>query len=234
MISDGEQYIRLSDTKLFYKQAGTGPALILIHGWGQNHRVFTHLMDHLARHFTVYAFDSRGHGKTGPGTKPLTILQMARDMQAALEALALRQVLVLGFSDGANIALQMAVICPQYLCRIVLISANVNFQGLKFGFRLYLKTLNQLFKISRRYREMIQLLLTGPQLGVAQLQTIRVPILLLVGDHDIVKPAHTRELRLLIPGARLKVITHTTHFTILRKWPEYIGLVSRFLCLRAG
>ena len=97
---------------LWAEQTGTGRPLVLLHGNGESHRVFDRMVPQLAQRHRLVGLDSRGHGASPRGDGPLTIARMADDVDAALDALDLRAVDVLGFSDGGNIALELAVRHP--------------------------------------------------------------------------------------------------------------------------
>lgn len=58
----------MSDISLCYTMQGAGPPLLLLHGNGQDGSYFSHQSAYFARRYTVYAIDTRGHGKSPRGT----------------------------------------------------------------------------------------------------------------------------------------------------------------------
>ena len=65
------------DVKLYYKEAGKGFPLILLHGNGENGGYFEHQIGYFQDKYRVIALDTRGHGKSPRGEKPFTIRQFA-------------------------------------------------------------------------------------------------------------------------------------------------------------
>lgn len=106
----GTSYIDVGDLKIFYAEQGTGSPLVLIHGglatgdtmWGER-------VPALARHYRVLVPDSRGHGRTNNPAGKLSYRQMADDAAGFIDALGLQQPMVLGYSDGAQIAIELGL-----------------------------------------------------------------------------------------------------------------------------
>jgi pimeloyl-ACP methyl ester carboxylesterase len=82
-------------------QAGTGPVILLVHGWAADGRLFAQLQAGLSTQFRVITPDLRAHGSTPQGTAPLTIETLAEDLWALIEHQNLHQVIALGWSMGA-------------------------------------------------------------------------------------------------------------------------------------
>lgn len=88
-----------------FEEAGSGPALILLHGNGEDRTWFAHQIRGLCSIRHVYALDTRGHGQSPRGQAPFTLEQFAADLKAFMDRKQLEQADILGFSDGANTAL---------------------------------------------------------------------------------------------------------------------------------
>jgi pimeloyl-ACP methyl ester carboxylesterase len=107
---------------------GAGPPLVLLHGNSEDGRVFDRMMPYLGA-FTAIRLDSRGHGRSPQGDRPLTVTQLAIDTCRSL--LAFRDLTgagrfgLIGFSDGANIGLEIAIHRPDLLAAEVLMGGNV-------------------------------------------------------------------------------------------------------------
>jgi pimeloyl-ACP methyl ester carboxylesterase len=86
---------------------GHGPAIVLLHEWASNHRVWAPIAHRLSHRFTVYRWDARGHhgghGETPPPTsgRPVTIERMADDLRNLLDHFRLEHPIVVGHSMGA-------------------------------------------------------------------------------------------------------------------------------------
>ena len=108
--------------RLYIETRGTGPSIVLLHGWGMNLRVFDTLATALARDHAVTAIDLPGHGRS-PWRAGLTP-ESAADL--LLEALPERAAL-LGWSLGGQLALCMAARCPERVERLVLVASTPRF-----------------------------------------------------------------------------------------------------------
>jgi len=99
--------IEINDDKYFVRVEGSGPCLVLVHGYPLDHRMWNACFDPLAKHFTVVAPDLRGFGKSG-GLLPITPMEkFADDIQAILEKLEIaRPIHFCGLSMGGYIGWQ--------------------------------------------------------------------------------------------------------------------------------
>jgi pimeloyl-ACP methyl ester carboxylesterase len=68
--------------------------------------------ERLRKHHRVIMFDRRGHGRTADTPEPFHYRSMAQEAAAVIEALELAPVSVVGYSDGANLLLRLAVMMP--------------------------------------------------------------------------------------------------------------------------
>jgi pimeloyl-ACP methyl ester carboxylesterase len=82
-------------------QAGTGPVILLVHGWAADGRLFANLHAELSKTYRVITPDLRAHGLTPRGSSPLTIETLAEDLWALIEDQNLQDVTALGWSMGA-------------------------------------------------------------------------------------------------------------------------------------
>ncbi|MEP0710479.1 MAG: alpha/beta hydrolase, partial [Algoriphagus sp.] len=96
------KFVDVGDAKLYYEIYGTGIPLVILHGGGVGSIYEMHqFIDSLSQNFQVIAISTRGHGKSGLGNGPTTVVQKANDILAVVNAEKLDKVIVLGFSDGA-------------------------------------------------------------------------------------------------------------------------------------
>ena len=98
-------YFRTSDgTDLYYKDWGTGPAIIFSHGWPLSSDAFEDQMNFLAQHgFRCIGLDRRGHGRSAQSWTGHTIEQYAQDLHELVEHLELDQVHLVGHSTGGAV-----------------------------------------------------------------------------------------------------------------------------------
>ncbi|MGD0255258.1 MAG: alpha/beta hydrolase [Acidimicrobiales bacterium] len=88
-------------------EGGTGPVVMLLHGFLLDSSIWAHQFRDLAHRHRVIAIDHRGHGKSLPGVGALGVRRLAADLAAVLEELDLSKVLLVGHSMGGMVALQL-------------------------------------------------------------------------------------------------------------------------------
>ena len=101
-------------TKIFWTEQGAGEPLLLIAGLGAPHRAWRRIEPLLAEKYRVITFDNRGTGETEfPTNEPFTILLMASDAKAVLNAAGVESAHILGMSMGGMIAQEFALQFPE-------------------------------------------------------------------------------------------------------------------------
>jgi pimeloyl-ACP methyl ester carboxylesterase len=83
-------YIELNGITLYYEVSGTGPAILLLHGNGEDHSIFNETAELLRKDYTVYALDSRDHGKSSR-VQTLSYEEMAEDVAEFVRMLKLEK-----------------------------------------------------------------------------------------------------------------------------------------------
>jgi pimeloyl-[acyl-carrier protein] methyl ester esterase len=111
---------------LYVEVNGSGPDLVLLHGWGLNLRVWDGLVEALRDHFRLIALDLPGHGRSAWSAGRGTPAEQAWLIHATLTSISNRYAL-LGWSLGAQIALDLTAAMPGRVDRLVLVSATPRF-----------------------------------------------------------------------------------------------------------
>lgn len=109
------------DISLYYQEKGKGIPFVLLHGNGGDGNYFKSQIDYFSDNYKMIAVDTRGHGKSPRGNAPFTMNQFVEDLNNLLKKLELSQVILLGFSDGANIAMKYAIKYPEKIKALILI-----------------------------------------------------------------------------------------------------------------
>ncbi len=107
---------------LHVEASGSGPDLVLLHGWGMNAAVWGELATELAQHFRLHCVDLPGHGAS-PACAPCTLDELADRLAAGLP----RRMVVCGWSFGGQVALNWALRKPDQIERLVLLAATPRF-----------------------------------------------------------------------------------------------------------
>jgi len=199
--------LRVNNIDIFYEQAGSGPPLLLLHGNGESRKIFRKAMVRLGEKFTVYAIDSRGHGRSGR-VKELHYADMAEDMAQFIDALGLKRPMLYGFSDGGIIGLLMAVNHPGLLSRMAISGASLNPHSTSEG---WLRFFRAAYFVTRGAKW--KLMLEEPDFTQEQLARVDIPTLVLAGENDMIIEAHTRVIAGAIPGARLQILPGENHMS---------------------
>ena len=221
------------DISLHYIKKGSGAPLLLLHGNGESGGYFLHQIDEFARYFTVYAVDTRGHGRSPRGTAPFTISQFAEDLLGFMDGQGMEKARILGFSDGGNIALTFALRRPERVERLVLNGANLDPSGVKPSVQIPIVLgykMASLFKApkARANAEMLGLMVNEPRIDAKELSALAMHVLVVVGSKDMIKAAHSRLIADSLPNGRL-VTMEGDHFIANKQPGPFNRAVLEFL-----
>jgi len=192
----------------------------------------------LAKHFRIIAFERPGHGHTADTSEPFSFETMAEVTVDFIEALKLGAVNLVGWSDGAIVALLVAISRPDMVMRLVSVGGlfDTNAQSKEDLNWIRLLTPESLRKsaspLVKRHDEASpdgpahfpvvvektkRLWLNEPNITKEELAKISAPTLVIAGDREAIPIEHTLELFRSIKGAQLCIIPGTTHFLLSEK-----------------
>jgi pimeloyl-ACP methyl ester carboxylesterase len=118
------RHLVLHGHDLAYREAGTGPTLLLIHGMAGNSRAWKAVMPELARDHHVIAPDLPGHGESDPPTGDYSLGNLAATLRDLLGALGVERTTIVGQSLGGGVAMQLAYQHPELAERLVLVNSG--------------------------------------------------------------------------------------------------------------
>lgn len=221
--------------QLNYTVAGQGFPLILLHGNGEDHTYFKHQIGPFSARYQVLALDTRGHGQSPRGTAPFTLEQFAEDLKGFLDSREIKRCHLLGFSDGANIALLFALKYPEYVEKLILNGADLSPSGVKLSTQVpivlswgLLQVIRRLDKKAQPKWELLDLMTTQPHIKPKALSALAMPTLVVAGERDMIREKHTRRIAQSIPNSKL-VILPGGHFVARRNWQAFNPVVLKFL-----
>ena len=205
--------VQSMDIQLHAIEYGSGEPLILLHGNGEDSSFFAGQIPFLAQQFRVIALDTRGHGASPRGTAPFTLEQFADDLADFMNSWSIGAAHLLGFSDGANIAMIFALRWPRRVKSLVLAGGNLFPEGLTDEVRAEDEAAWQvaLREGDERTLELLRLMMDEPHIDTVQLVQLDMPTLVVAGTHDMIREEHTRLIAESIPGAQLRFI-EGSHF----------------------
>jgi pimeloyl-ACP methyl ester carboxylesterase len=235
----GGQYANLNGVRIWYETFGSGQPVLVLHGGTGSLEDMREQIRALAATRFVVAVDSRGHGRSTDSDAPLSYVLMADDTLKLLDQLNIRQTDIVGWSDGAIIGLDLAMHYPERVRRLVAIGANYDVDGLKDkpvldasippvpGF--YARNAPDPAHWPKLYRNVVTMWASQPHYTIADLGTIKVPVLVMAGEFDVIKRAHTDQLAHAIPGAEEVIIQGGTHNVVLSKPDAVNARILAFL-----
>lgn len=118
--------VEAGEASIFLRRAGSGPAILLLHGFPQTHLMWRQVAPLLADRFTVICPDLRGYGRSGcpasrPDHAPYAKRAMAKDMVAVMETLGFQRFSVAGHDRGGRVAYRLALDHPERVERLAVL-----------------------------------------------------------------------------------------------------------------
>jgi pimeloyl-ACP methyl ester carboxylesterase len=229
-------YIQSGSANIYYELHGdSGEYLVLLHGNGESMQRMHHQIEYFSKSYRVLAIDSRGHGESTFGKGSLSLSSMALDVENVLIALNIDKVNLLGFSDGANIAMLLAIKRPELISKLVLIGGNTKPTGMTAGSltavyaAYFLTKASAFFDKTRKYQiDYLRLMAKEPHISPRNLKRITSPTLVVAGTHDMIKLSNTKLIVSSIPNSELCLL-EGDHFIIYREPDVMNKAVDNFL-----
>ena len=229
-------YVDAGGVNTYYEVTGAGEPVLLLHGGMCTAETLDGQTPSLAERYRVFVPERRGHGRTPDVDGPLSYGVMADDTIALMDTLGIGSAHLVGWSDGASVALLVALRRPERVRKLVLIGQPVEFEGARPEMRAMLDSftsedlppmLRQLYaaaspdgpahfdavfdRIKPSWRQ------TGATLE--DLGRVQAPTLVLIGEHDVTTIEHAAAMQRALPHGRLGVVPGATHALPMEK-PE--------------
>ncbi len=198
--------VHVNGVTLHYVVAGAGKPVVLVHGNGEDHGIFSVETEQLtAAGYRVFAPDSRGHGANEP-LQEYHYADMADDIYEFIRALKLEKPALYGHSDGGIIGLLLEIRHPGTLGALAISGTNLSPRGLQPSFLEEFTAINR-----ERPDPLVTLMLTEPDIDPEALKAIRIPVLVTAGEHDLILREETEKIAASLPDARLFVLPGQDH-----------------------
>ena len=243
-VTSEEGYVEHDGARIWYAVYGSGPPVILLHGglghsgnWGYQIPAL------ISSGYRVVLIDSRGHGRSTRDARPYTYEMMASNVLAVMDAVGLDKAAVVGWSDGACIALILGMTAPARIAGVFFFGCNMDPSGtkevarspiLERCFGRHAKDYARLSATPDQFaafREAVGLMQkTQPNSTAAELARVRVPVAVVQSERDeFITRAHAEYLARSIPGAELRILANVSHFAPLQRPEQFNGEVLAFL-----
>jgi pimeloyl-ACP methyl ester carboxylesterase len=242
-------YVDIGPVHTWYEAQGQGDPLLLLHGGLDTNASWGGELAALAEHFRVVAPERRGHGHTPDVEGPLSYRVMAEDTVAFIDHVLGRPVHLVGWSDGAILALMVALARPELVRRLVLIGGAADVSGYVSEFieATRLPADSEVYQPFRAvydvvspdgpehwpvvFSKMMTMWRTEPHIPLEHLAGVRARTLVMAGDDDLVSLEHTMAIYRALPDAELAVVPGTSHLAPLEKPALVNRLILDFLRL---
>jgi len=257
------QFLKVNDLTMYYEEYGAGEPVVLLHAAFVSSSMWEISIPTFSRYFRVIAPDSRAHGRTDNPAGKLSYAMMADDCAAFIKALDLNKPMVVGWSDGGQIALELGMRYPNLAKAFVVGGAwyklseslmsmmhSIGFAGINVvnmeAFERFLVESGSgerwaaFVHHGPDYLKTLALQLSTPWLtdlnyAATDFQKIVAPTLILIGDRDQVIPIEqTVEMYRQIPKAELAVSPNTDHGFLRTHTEAFNAITLEFLLRHAA
>jgi pimeloyl-ACP methyl ester carboxylesterase len=242
-------YARVNGLKMYYEAHGTGEPLVLLHGAFGTAEGWGTVLPNLVKSHRVIVVELQGHGRTADIDRPLSFEQMAEDTAALLQQLKIQKTDVFGYSMGGGVAVALAIKHPNLVRKLAILGAgtgatkdtydpesykqfksmtpeNFNFPQVKDP---YLKLAPDPSKWPVLVSKIIKMDDNFKGFAEKDVKSIKAETLVMMGDHDAVRPEHAAEVARLIPNAQLAIIQGGDHFVLFINPDKVLSILMPFL-----
>ncbi|MEI6313054.1 MAG: alpha/beta hydrolase [Bacteroidota bacterium] len=235
-----EYYIPSDDVTIYCKEYGSGTPLFLLHGAMVTMSDWENQIPALSTKFRVICIDSRGHGKSSFTDKEITYHMMAEDMINIMNYLKIDSANYVGFGDGGNIVIQLAMEHPEKIIKMAVINSNLKpTPDAVYPYFLQkvkdwdISKMTQVVKdrfvgnpnpdlLEAFVVRMQYMLLHEPNYEVSDLKNITIPTLVMASDYGLVTVKHALSMFENLVNSFLCIIPGAKHYCI-KEQPKLVN-----------
>ncbi|MYI68502.1 MAG: alpha/beta fold hydrolase [Boseongicola sp. SB0673_bin_14] len=240
--------VQVNGAVIHYALYGSGnqKAVLLLHGGLGAAEDFGGQVDALAERYKVVAIDSRGHGRSTDDDQPYGYHLMASDVMGVMDSLGIDKAAVVGWSDGGNIGLEMAIHNPDRLTRVFALGANYRTDALRPSASSDALVGAYVGHAAAQYArisptpdawksfagKVFAMWSEQPAYTDEQLEGIAVPFVIAAGVYEeAIDEAHTKRMAELIPDAQLLLLGNASHFAHWQQVEAVNAAILEFLAV---
>ena len=239
-------YVDTHGVSTYYDVTGEGAPVVFLHGGFCSAEVMRELSEQLTG-YAVYAPERAAHGRTADRPGEFHYDDGARDTLTVMDAVGLDQAHLVGFSDGADIGMLIALSHPERVLSLTHISGNLHPGEGVYNTEATMPA-DQLELVAKEYAELspdgadhsddvekriLHMWETEPNIDPASLDALRMPVLVMAGDGDVLALEHTSLIHRSIPGAQLSIVPGTSHM-LVREQPALVGAILQHFLDEVG
>lgn len=237
-------YVENDGARIWYAACGSGPAVILLHGGLGNSGNWGYQVPFLVENgYRAIVIDSRGHGRSTRDERPYSYELMASDVIAVMDELNVEKTSLVGWSDGACIALILGDKNPERVAGVFFFACNMDPSGTKEF--IFTPVIGRC--LSRHQKDYARLSTTPDQFDVfseavgnmqrtqpnysaGDLAQIHVPVAIVQSEHDeFIKHEHAEYLVRNIPDAEFIYLPGVSHFAPLQRSDQFNSAMMGFI-----
>ncbi len=214
--------VKLNGVEIYYEVFGKGEPLLLLHGNNESIRSFRSQIDEFRKHYNVIAVDSRGQGQSTIDKQEMNYELMAKDMNDLLEHLNIDSAHVVGWSDGGNTGLIMAMKYPNKVKTLSTMGANLFYKKgvLEKKFKRNHKLTIRLVQIFAFFNpknwktkvKVAKMTLKYPNIIPNELVKIKIPVMVMADEKDVITYEHTKLIADNISDSKLVILKELSHY----------------------
>lgn len=260
-------YIEANGVNYYYEIHGKGEPLLLLHGGLGSSGMFASVLPILAQNHQVIEVDLHGHGRTALANRAINLIDIGDDMATILTKLSYKEVDVMGYSLGGGVALRLTIQYPPSVRRLVLVStpfAQAGFYPEMLPMQAQVgAAMAESMKEQPMYKSYIAIapkpedfpklldligeVMRTPYDWSADVKKLNMPVMLIYGDSDMIRPEHIVQFYQLLGGGlkdagwmrehmsrnRLAILPDLTHYEMFAA-PQMARTVLPFLDGKSG
>ncbi len=246
-IAKAAGYANVNGAEIYFTIHGSGAPLILLHGGLGNTDYWGGQIAAFSAKYKVINIASRGHGRSTRDDQAYSYHLMASDVLAVMDILSIKKASIVGWSDGGNIGIDIAINNPDRLVKLFAFGANFNPSGVKptvetdATFGAYVERAaadySRLSKTPKQFDQFVaqisEMWAKQPNFTPEQLKSIPVPVAIADGEYDeAIKPEHTKQMASLIPGSTLIIMPNLSHFAMWQDAEAFNAAVLKYLDMK--
>lgn len=248
--------VEVNGMQVYYEVSGEGAPLIVLHGAYMNIETMGAIIPKLAEAHKVYALEFQGHGRTTDIDRAITYPHLADDVAVFMDKVGLKKADVFGYSMGAAAALDLAIRHPEKVEKLIIASTGYDEEGMQPAYKAFIPqmTVDMFLPFEAEYRKLAAnpegfralvkkmiALESEPMAWEADVKKLKMPVLVIAGDADVVTLEHTVALFRLLGGgemgdmgkplsaSRLAILPATSHTAVIGQVALLHTLIEPFL-----
>jgi len=251
-------YADVNGMRMYYEVSGSGDPIVVLHGAYMNIPTMGGIIPELAKTHTVYALEFQGHGRTNDIDRPITYPNLAGDVAAFMDAVGLEKADILGYSMGAATGLKLAIDHPEKVDQLILASGSYDMDGSQPTFLEMIPTMvpemfvgtpmedawKALAPNPEGFRPFVERMIALEHEPLAwgdDVKALKVPVLIIAGDADMMTLEHLASMFRLLGGgepgdmgkplgaSRLAILPATSHTAVIDQVDLLMGFIEPFL-----